>query len=698
MEMKWWKKAAAFGLSLVTAASMGFTGTAFAESGDASGGLQVKQGSNGTLISADASQASITLRNPTSQDIPIYVSTLGETQEVDIKAGSSYTASAPSIYDESGNAYKLALTGTDGKTTKEFPVSEGEELDPSYTYTVSIVRGVYDVYASHGQETPRWITCMIYADENGVDLERSVLSGVSGDVAAGDTSVSDISICSENDNTAAIRVGGSGSFTVKDADISLTGNGGDDFTGIGSAFGVADQGTLTVTDSKAYTSGILRSAIFAGDEGQMDLSGVEIDCEPGEYQQDVKIDSAGMASPPAGLGIWGNCRAMNMVDSATVNITDSTITSQNWGALGVDDIEDGHLNVKDSTINIKDQGYGCYSIGKCVDKFEGCTFNINYGVVGYAAAGDGSQIILTGGTVANSPNYYGIVTHQSFNGDNSKITVSGDGTQLNGGYAGILVKGRGADIEIKDGGVVTAKDGDLVRAQLNDDTMAGSMDGTEVVNVLIQDTDLTGNIIQGMGAPDASGNASGDLSGVPANLGTSGDSAAASSTSSTMNVTLDGASLTGAISSATIEMAISDGKISFDNIKEVGMIKGETLECNPYAKLNVELKNGSSWALDQDCSLMSLTLDDSSKIAGTDGQDVMMKVDGKETELKAGTYKGNIQLLVATGAKGASADAASGDTASGNATSGGMGKASAGIWICVAAVVLAEVVRRKKSH
>ena len=95
---------------------------------------------------------------------------------------------------------------------------------------------------------------------------------------------------------------------------------------------------------------------------------------------------------------------------------------------------------------------------------------------------------------------------------------------------------------------------------------------------------------------------------------------------------------------------------------------------------------------------MSLTLDDSSKIAGTDGQDVMMKVDGKETELKAGTYKGNIQLLVATGAKGASADAASGDTASGNATSGGMGKASAGIWICVAAVVLAEVVRRKKSH
>ena len=267
------------------------------------GGLVIESGSCGTLVTSDEQKPSISLHNPTDHEIEVNTVYLGELSRITVGPGDNCHVTVDAAYDENGDAYKLALTGTDGVTTAEYPVVPGTELDGSLTYTVSVVRGVGDVYESHGQETPRWITCMVYADENGIDPERSVLAGVDGAVQAGSTQLSDISICSYNDNTAAIRVGGSGTLTVRNADIQLYGDGGDDFTGIGAALGVADSGTLTVSGASVYTEGVLRSAIFAGDEGFMNLYGVTIDCEPGEYQADVNIPSAGMASPPT---VWAS--------------------------------------------------------------------------------------------------------------------------------------------------------------------------------------------------------------------------------------------------------------------------------------------------------------------------------------------------------------------------------------------------------
>ena len=130
---------------------------------------------------------------------------------------------------------------------------------------------------------------------------------------------------------------------------------------------------------------------------------------------------------------------MNLLEYGIVNIEDSTITAQNWGALGVDGVTDGQVNVKDSTINVTEQGYGSYAIGKCADTFTNCVFNINYGVVNFAAAAD-STVTLENGTKGYSPNYYGIVTHQSMNGANSNIIVKDEGTQLNAKYGGIIAK------------------------------------------------------------------------------------------------------------------------------------------------------------------------------------------------------------------------------------------------------------------
>lgn len=624
-------------------------------------GLKVTAASAGTLVTSEEQLASITLENISEEEILLHVSELGQMSQVTIAPGESYTVSAPAIYDENGDAYKLCLTGEYNDGIAEYPLAEGVCLPLGKEYTVSLVRGVLDYYVSHGQQTARWLTCFVYADENGVDPERSVLAGVNGTVTAGVQEIEDISIYSMNDNTSGIRAGGTGEFTVKNAEITLYGDGGDDFTGIGAALGVADTATLNVVDAEIYTEGILRSAIFAGDEAVMNLDEVKVDCEPGEYQTQVNIPSAGMASPPNGLGIWGNCRAMNMVDAASVNIVNSEIISQDWGALGVDDVTDGHLTVKDSTIRIKDQGYGAYAIGKCVDVFENCVFDIEYGVVGFAAAGDGAEMCLSGGSQAESHNYYGFVTHQSFNGQNAKITVTGAGTSLWAKQGGIIAKGRGADVEISDGAVVEAETGVLVRAQINDDTGAGTMDGTEVVNVTIRDTALTGDIIQGMGAAYEEATEDfampeGEMGEMPAmpeggmgpgGPGGPGGMGGSAKTESTMNVTLSGASLEGAISSAELTLAIEDGNISLDNILDVGVVTETVLTHNAFARLNVSLENGGTWTVTETSYLMGLDIGDGCAVEAQPGMLLKMTVDGAETPIEAGSYTGEIVLSVA---------------------------------------------------
>ncbi len=573
--------------------------------------VTVSNGSNGTMLQSDEQLATVTLTPDSDMTLTVY--TLGEAEEVAVSAGESYTVSAPSVYDEDGVAYKLALTVDGVETSVDDGTVTGSNI------AVSIVKGVYDEYESHGQATPRWITTAIYADDEGVNLEYSVLAAVTVDgvpavdvLTGGETELGTVAVSSENDYFSAIRTGGNATLTVDSVDINLIGNGGDDFTGIGSALAAADNSTLVVNGGNIYTQGILRSALFAGDYGTLELNNITIQCEPGEYQTDVDIPSAGMASPPNGLGIWGNCRALNMVDNGTVIIDNSTIISQNWGALGVDDVEDGHLTVSNSRIVIEEQGYGSYAIGKCVDTFTNCVFEINYGVVGYAASGDGAEIILNGGTVANSLNYYGIITHQSFNGANTRIVVTGEGTELNAKYAGILAKGRGADIEISDGATVTATEGVLVRAQINDDTGAGSMDGTEVVNVTISDTSLEGDIVQAMG--DATG-----------------------SNTSTMNVTMSNASLTGEITTAVVELMIADGNISMDNITDVGLVSSQVYMDNEYALLNVTMDNGSVWTLTEDAFVDTLTLDESSSVVIPEG--VTLTVDSGDY---AGVYTNTV--------------------------------------------------------
>jgi len=93
-------------------------------------------------------------------------------------------------------------------------------------------------------------------------------------------------------------------------------------------------------------------------------------------------------------------------------------------------------------------------------------------------------------------------------------------------------------------------------------------------------------------------------------------------------------------------MAIQDGNISFDNIRDVGVIQETSLEVNPWARLNLTLGQEALWTVTRTSCLHSLEIADSAAVQGEPGTLVTMTVDGEETPIEPGSYAGEIVLTV----------------------------------------------------
>ena len=430
------------------------------------------------------------------------------------------------------------------------------------------------------------LASVIYITEDGVQEGQSVLSAaVGGEVT--DTTIKGVTIDSIDVNgMAGIRTGGAAVVEVEDVVINLTGNGGNDFMGAGAALAATDGSTLIARNVIATVDGWVRGCTFAGGQSRLEVYDSTFICDAGEYDPDSYVVGAGMSQPPNGLGVYGNNRLNNMVHDADEYFENVTFISRNWGALGVDAVTDGTLTCVNCHIIVTECGYGAYSIGPCVDTFTGCTFDITGGVIAFAAV-EGT-VILNGGTIANSDRY-GIVTHQAM-GATSTIKVL-ENSEINSAYCGIMVKGRSSDIEIGDGSTInTSETGIILQAQDNDDTGAGSVNAEALVSVDIHDTALEGDIVMSM-APLAD-------------------------STSTMDVVLTNASITGAISTSNSTLAIPDGNITIDNIMDVGMITNEYGVREDECHLNVTLTNGSVWNVTETSYVCELTVDETSTVNG----------------------------------------------------------------------------------
>ena len=135
-----------------------------------------------------------------------------------------------------------------------------------------------------------------------------------------------------------------------------------------------------------------------------------------------------------------------------------------------------------------------------------------------------------------------------------------------------------------------------------------------------------------------------------------GDFVNALTDKSSLNVKLEHASLTGAVTTATYVHALGHNgeKLVMQDSTDLYYLIGEVNETYAPTKeahgATVTLDGTSSWTVDKTSYLTGLTVASGAKVSAPNGKKLTMTVDGAEKPIAPGDYKGKIVLQVAPGA------------------------------------------------
>ena len=178
---------------------------------------------------------------------------------------------------------------------------------------------------------------------------------------------------SREENFNGLYIGGDSQYTVKDADLYLEGNGGNDFVGFGAGVFLGDDACLHIDNSRIRTYGAARGTIFLAGNSTLEVTDSEIESRNGVLPADYidTVTPGVMRAVPWMLGLHGNCRCFNLAESATAHFRRCKMRSEGWGVMSTDGVRVGRLYFHDSDIAITGaSGYGAFSINDCVVDFE----------------------------------------------------------------------------------------------------------------------------------------------------------------------------------------------------------------------------------------------------------------------------------------------------------------------------------------
>jgi hypothetical protein len=243
-----------------------------------------------------------------------------------------------------------------------------------------------------------------------------------------------------------------------------------------------------------------------------------------------------MMEVPWMLGLTGNCRATNLVGTATASYNNTTIKAQAWGCLSTDDNMGVTLNATDCIIETVDSGYGAYSIGSGTsDTFSGCTIDVA-DMAMIMANGTASGVFTKSASNITqvTSGRFGVMFHAS----NAGTLTIDKGSVFNTEEAVFMVKSASPTIVVDDA-TLTSKNGIILQAMVNDDPNMSGGGGT--VNATFSNMQgskaLKGDIVNGM--------------------------------SGAVNVTLKDATITGAITTSTTAAVDTISQATYYNISEV---------------------------------------------------------------------------------------------------------------------------------
>lgn len=588
---------------------------------------------------------------------------------------------------EAGSTWEIAET----TNLKKLTISDGAAIKAPEGYSVTMtIDGVETPIAAGSYKGSIVLTVAddivvdvsVFGDKStylmraAVDIEngkymagKSVAASVVGGTVT-DTTAADVSITSVGKNFNGIIVRGSSTYSIDNAVINLTGQGGNDFAGYGA--GIMTDGTsdVTVNNASIVTRGAIRTAIAVRENSVVHINDSEIDAQNGPLPEDYAFKwqkpSGSLMQVPWFLGLVGTNRATMLVDSGTAYYNNTHIKAQGWGALSTDGVKDIHLYATNCHIETVESGYGSYADGS-YNSFSKCRFD----VTDYALIMTGGSGIFTDECVVNSGRF-GVMFHGAGN-----LTID-KGSVFNTREAVIQVKG-GFPTIIVDNAKLTSENGLILQAMVNDDPnkgggggggapAGGSGEGAPGGVPGAEGGGAPAGGAPGAGAPGAApgGAPAGGQGGMPGGPGAGSSAITATFRNMTMSgdivnsmtgqgdvvVNFEKAAITGAISTAT---AVHDVGLNGEELvmKEevdlfylIGKQKETLCETNDKYGVKVSLDAGSSWVVNKTSYLTGLTIADGATVTAREGFRLTMTVNGAAKQIKPGTYNGKITITV----------------------------------------------------
>lgn len=518
----------------------------------------------------------------------------------------------------------------------------------------------------------------LYIGKTGIIKNKSVTAAILvGDVT--DTSAKNIKITSEGENFNGIYVAEGASYTVEGAKIDFTGNGGNDFAGYGAAVMSTGNNTRLVVDqADIKTKGVVRTAAIAGDGSNLIVKNSRLRSYDGVLPADYlpNLTPGYMWNGPWMLGIAGNVRTTSIIGNGPTAIyINSDLFAEGWGVLSTDSCRNARLFVINSKVVTQDNGYGSFADGiSTTNSIYGCDFDVDgYGAIttgGIFNFGASTQqrvselnktlnLGLTGKELKAIKEQQSVIKSGRFgimfNVAKGTVNIS-DGTIFDCKEAIFLVRGSAAQINVDGSAGVQLKSGNGIIVQMIDrDRATPRKDAARGMN--ITDTyytepytsykDVVKESSHDVTAYDAS-----DVAGTFRNIelkgdfynGTTGKNGDVNAVLLNMALNFENAKITGVISSTFARHPKNTFNMTDWNL--IGKVTN-----TPYPAVNngviVSMDARSVWTVTGVSYLTALTVAEGATIKAPEGYKVTMTVDGIETIIKSGVYKGKIVLLVA---------------------------------------------------
>ncbi len=532
---------------------------------------------------------------------------------------------------------------------------------------------------------PFYYTAAAYIADGKYDAAKSAESAqIAGTVT--DAAADGVQVDSDGDYFSAFFVNNS-DYVINDAAIDLVGACGDDFNGWGAGIVVLGSSNVEVNRSVIRSQGVLRSGLFTSGSAVTTVKDSVIVSKNDEdavaYDTTDNYATPMMQQCPFGLGIEGNIRASLACGAGKNVFENSLVVSNGWAVLSTDSGRSGaDALVSNAMVAV---------VGEIADNPADAdfTYEVNgvewpvlvgrYGETsGYIAYADSGVNDYAYGSAWYSPDYLGIITTGSvtmaedsygWSGRIGFMSHSGGGssghgtlnvsdssfdiqdifavTQLSGTYSTSTTLDN-VDISLAGSGT------GILYLQLNSDDNAGGPGNTSnTITDLTYDEYLTTAAASGEPSTNFSDlNISNSV--VQGNIYN-----AATDDGVGLVVNLDNAEIDGSISSARTWHVDADGNalgttvIACDSYEGTRDGASGVYDYTMYLRVNAEtaptvnnpvtlnMTNGAKWMVTGDNYLASLTIDETSSILG---MGVTMTVNGAATEIKPGTYTGEIVL------------------------------------------------------